>query len=129
MRRLPRSRFVTNSVTVFGFGTISFRTNSTSSTSSTDKQLVDIGNNNSVEEHQTPNSGVATQQPKQYWFTNIQRKLTPADPAMDQLQEIILNPTDPKGPAPPNLSPIPHIGTPHGGIVVHGPHEIANAPF
>lgn len=66
---------------------------------------------------------------KQYWFSHIQRVLTPPDSAMAQVEEFLKNPSDPQGPAPPNLAPIPQIGTPPGGLVVEGPHEIANPPF
>lgn len=66
---------------------------------------------------------------KLYWFSNIQRKLTPADPAMEQFIEFITNPTDPKAPAPHNLSPIPQVGMPPGGLMVQGPHELASPAF
>jgi hypothetical protein len=66
---------------------------------------------------------------RQYWFSSIERRITPSDPAMEQLREILLNPTDPTAPAPPNLSPMPQIGTPPGGLLVQGPHELANPPF
>jgi hypothetical protein len=67
--------------------------------------------------------------PKQYWFSNIERRLTPADSAMAEVEEILKNPTDPQGHAPANLAPIPQIGTPPAGLVVEGPHEVANPPF